>query len=138
MISSETGFHSRDQTPGALTDHAPVTLQKNTASPAGGGNATQHSNAMNLVLLAVMFGMIAAGFDVVMFGVAGVTVGAVGVMRRFFVIASFVMLGGFTVMLGRMLVMFGGLMVMLNACMVFHDFSPGSISRNIGMIRRAI
>jgi hypothetical protein len=134
MISSETDFHSRDQIPGALTDDVPVTLQKNTASPAGGGNATQHSNAINLVLL----GMIAAGFNVVMFGVAGVTVGAVGMVRRFFVIASFVMLGGFTVMLGRMLMMFGGFVVMLNACMVFHDFSPGSISRNIGMIRRAI
>jgi hypothetical protein len=62
-----------------------------------------------------MFGVIATGFDMVMFGMAGVTVGAVGMVRRFFMIASFMMPGGFTVMLGRMLVMFGGLVMMLYA-----------------------
>jgi hypothetical protein len=37
----------------------------------------------------------------------------VSVVRRLFVIAGFVMLGGFAVMLGGMLVMLGGLLMML-------------------------
>jgi hypothetical protein len=75
-------------------------------------------------VLAVMFGVMAAGLIMVMFGVAGVTMGAVRMVRRFFVIASFMVLGGFTVMLGRVLVMFGSLMMVLYARMVAHDSLP--------------
>jgi hypothetical protein len=73
-----------------------------------------------MLVRAVMFGVMTAGLIMVMFGMAGVTMRAVGMVRRFFMIASFVILGGFTVMLGRMLVMFGGLLVMLDARMVVH------------------
>jgi hypothetical protein len=87
---------------------------------------------------AVMFGVMAAGLSMVMFGMAGVTMRAVGMVRGFFVIASFVMLGGFTMMLGRMLVMFGSLLVMPDARVVAHVCSPGSVSCNSGMFRQAI
>jgi uncharacterized membrane protein len=75
-------------------------------------------------VFAVMLGVMTAGFDVVMFGVAGMAVGAVGVVRRFFVIASIMMLGGFAMMLGCVLVVFGGLVMVLNACMVAHVSLP--------------
>jgi hypothetical protein len=87
---------------------------------------------------AVMFGMMTAGFHVVMFGMAGMAMSTVGMVRRFFVIAGFVMFGGFTVMFCRVLVMFSGLMVMLDACMVAHVRSPGSVSCNVGMIKQTI
>ena len=75
---------------------------------------------------AVMNSVMTAGFGMMLFGVAGMTMGAVGVMRRLLVIAGFVMLGGFAVMLGGMLVVFGGLvMVVLDACVVAHIRSPG-------------
>jgi hypothetical protein len=60
-----------------------------------------------------------------MFGMAGMTVGTVGVVRRLVVIASLMMLGGFTMVLGCVLVMFGGLVMMVDACVVAHVFSPG-------------
>ena len=72
-----------------------------------------------------MFGVMTAGFGVVMFGVAGVAMCAVGVMRRLFVIAGFMMLGGFAMVLRSMLVMFGRLVVVLDACVVAHVSSPG-------------
>jgi hypothetical protein len=75
-----------------------------------------------------MLGVMTTGFDVMMFGVAGMAVGAVGVVRRLFVIAGLMMLGGFAVMLRRVLVMFGGLVMVLDACVVAHDFSPGYLS----------
>jgi hypothetical protein len=74
---------------------------------------------------AVMDGVMTAGLHMMLFGVAGMTVGAVGVVRRLFVIAGFMVLGGFAMMLGGMLVMLGGLvMVMLDACVVVHISSP--------------
>jgi hypothetical protein len=85
---------------------------------------------------AVVFGVMTTGFDVVMFGMAGMTMSAVRMVRRLFVIASFMMLGGFTVMLGRVLVMFRRLVVVFDACMVAHVRSPGSVSPNGGMIRQ--
>jgi hypothetical protein len=75
--------------------------------------------------MAVMFGMMTAGFGVVMLGVAGVAMGAVGVMRRLFVIAGFMMLGSFAMVLRGMLVMFGSLVMMLDACVVAHVSFPG-------------
>ena len=61
-----------------------------------------------------MLGVMAAGLVVVLFGVAGVAMGGVGVMGRLLVIAGFVMLGGFAVMFRRMFVVFGGLVVMVD------------------------
>ena len=73
-----------------------------------------------------MLGVMTACLGVMFFGVAGVAVGAVGVVRRLFVIAGFMVLGGFAVMLGGMLVMLGGLvMVVLDAFVVAHIRSPG-------------
>ncbi len=74
---------------------------------------------------AVMNSVMTAGFGMMFFGVAGMTMRAVGVVRRLFVIAGFVMLGGFAVVLRRMLVMLGGLVVVLDACVVAHIRSPG-------------
>jgi hypothetical protein len=75
-------------------------------------------------MLAVMSGVVAARLDVVMFGMAGMAVGGVGVVRRLFVIAGFVMLGGFTVMLRGMLVMLGGLVVMIGVGVFAHVALP--------------
>ena len=77
------------------------------------------------LVLAVMLGVMTACLDVMMFGMAGMTVGAVGVVRRLLVIAGLMMLGGFTMVLGCVLVMFGGLVMMVDACVVAHVFSPG-------------
>jgi hypothetical protein len=77
------------------------------------------------LVLAVMLGVMAACLDVMMFGMAGMTVGAVGVVRRLLVIAGLMMLGGFTMVLGCVLVMFGSLVMVLDACVVAHVFSPG-------------
>jgi hypothetical protein len=77
------------------------------------------------LVLAVMLGVMTACLDMVMFGMAGMTVGAVGVVRCLFVIAGLMMLGGFTMVLGCVLVMFGGLVMMVDACVVAHVFSPG-------------
>jgi hypothetical protein len=75
--------------------------------------------------VAVMLGVMTAGFGVVMLGVAGVAMGAVGVMGRLFVIAGFMMLGSFAMVLRGMLVVFGRLVMMLDACVVAHVSSPG-------------
>jgi hypothetical protein len=77
------------------------------------------------LVLAVMLGVMTACLDMVMFGMAGMTVGAVGVVRCLFVIAGLMMLGGFTMVLGCVLVMFGSLVMVLDACVVAHVFSPG-------------
>ena len=72
-----------------------------------------------------MLGVMTAGLDMMMFGMAGMAVGAVGVVRRLLVIAGFMMLGGFAMMLCGVLVMFGSLVMMVDACVVTHVFSPG-------------
>lgn len=71
-----------------------------------------------------------AGFRMMFFGVAGMTVGAMRMMRCLLVMASFVMLGSFAMMLRGMLVMFGGFMVVLDACVIAHVCSPGLVSPN--------
>ena len=68
-----------------------------------------------------MLGVVTARLDMMMFGVAGMAVGGVGVMGRLLVIAGFVVLGGFAVMLGGVFVVFGGLVMMLDA----HVSLPG-------------
>ena len=75
-------------------------------------------------MLAVMLGVMPAGLDMVVFGMAGVPVSAVRMMGGLFVIASFVVPGGFAVMLGGVLVMFGGLVMMVDACVVVHISLP--------------
>ncbi|UGY13008.1 hypothetical protein [Bradyrhizobium septentrionale] len=75
-------------------------------------------------MLAVVLGVMPARLGVVMLGMAGVTVGGVGVMRRLVMVAGFVVLGGFAVMTCRVLVMLSCLVVMLNACVVAHGDLP--------------
>ena len=72
-----------------------------------------------------MLGVVTARLDVVMFGMAGMAVGGVGVMRGLLVIAGFVVLGGFAMMLGGVFVMLGGLVMVLDA----HGFAlPGLVN----------
>jgi len=68
----------------------------------------------------VLLGVMTAGLDMMMLGMAGMAVGAVGVVRRLFMVACLMMPGGFAVVLGGMLVVFGGLVVVLDACVVAH------------------
>jgi len=75
-------------------------------------------------VLAVLLGVMPARLDVMMFGVAGMAMGGVGVMRRLLVIAGFMLLGGLAVMLGRMLMVLGRLVVMLHALMGAHISLP--------------
>jgi hypothetical protein len=70
-------------------------------------------------------GVMPARLVVMMLGMAGMAMGAVGVMRRLLMIAGFMMLGGFAVMLRGMLMVLGSLMVVLYAFVVAHVFSPG-------------
>ena len=65
-----------------------------------------------------------AGLGLVMLVMAGVTMGAVRVMRRLVVITGFVVLGGFAVMTRRVLVVLSRLVMMLNACVVAHEDLP--------------
>jgi hypothetical protein len=69
---------------------------------------------------AVVLGVMAASLDMVMFGMAGVPVRAVRVMGRLFVVAGFVMFGGFAMVLRGVFVMLGSLVMMLDALMVAH------------------
>jgi hypothetical protein len=75
-------------------------------------------------VLSVMLGVVAAGFGVMLFGMAGMAVGGVSVVGGLFVIAGFVVFGSFAVMLRRVLVVFGGLVMVLDACVVAHDSLP--------------
>jgi hypothetical protein len=61
-------------------------------------------------MVAVVLGVMTARLGMVFFSVAGMAMGAVGVMRGLLVLAGFVMLGGFAVMLGGVLVMFDGVL----------------------------
>jgi hypothetical protein len=65
--------------------------------------------------------MMTAGLGMMFLGVAGMSVGAVSVMGRLFMIAGLVMLGGFAVMLCRLLVVFGSLVMVLDARVLAHD-----------------
>ena len=71
-----------------------------------------------------MGGVMTARLGVVMLGVAGMAVRGVGVVRRLFVVAGFVMLGGFAVMFRGMLVMLGGLVVMIDVGVFAHVALP--------------
>ena len=77
----------------------------------------------------MVLGVMTAGFGMMLFGVAGVAVCSVGVMRGLLVIAGLVVFGGFAVMPGGMFVVFGGLVVMvLDACVFAHI----QLSRSVG------
>jgi len=71
-------------------------------------------------MLAVVLGVVTARLDVMMFGVAGMTIGGVGVMGGLLVIASLVVLGGFAVMLGGVFMVLGCLVMVVDACVVAH------------------
>jgi hypothetical protein len=75
-------------------------------------------------VLAVHLGVMPACLDVMVFGVAGVPVGGVRVMRRLLVIAGLVMLGGLAMMPRGMLMVFGRFVVMLHALMFAHMSLP--------------
>ncbi len=62
-------------------------------------------------MLAVVLGVMPAGLGVVVLGMAGMAVRAVGVVRRLLVIAGLVVLGGFAVLVRRLPVMLGPLCV---------------------------
>jgi hypothetical protein len=70
-------------------------------------------------------GVMPARLVMMMLGMAGMAMGAVGMMRRLLVIAGFMMFGGFAVMLRGMLVVLGSLVMVLYAFVVAHVFSPG-------------
>jgi hypothetical protein len=69
---------------------------------------------------AVHFGVVPACLGMMMFGVAGVSVGGMGMMRRLLVLAGLVALRRFTMMFGRVLVMLGGLVMVLGALVLAH------------------
>ena len=71
-----------------------------------------------------MFRVMAAGLGMMFLGVAGMPVGAMGVVRGLLVIAGLMVLGGFAVMPGGMLVVFGSLLMVLDACVVSHNSLP--------------
>jgi len=66
-------------------------------------------------VLAVMLGVMTAGLGMMLFGMAGMAVSGMGVVRGLLVIAGLVVLGGFAVMLGGVFVMLGGLVMVLDA-----------------------
>jgi hypothetical protein len=92
-------------------DHA---LAAKKAAPSA-GTARRYATRTNGLVRAVVLGVMTAGLDMVMLGMAGVTMRGMRVMRRLLVIAGFVVLGGFAVMLGGMLVMLRSLMMVLDA-----------------------
>jgi hypothetical protein len=71
-----------------------------------------------------MLRVMAAGLGMMFFGVAGMPMGAVGVMRCLLVIAGLMVPGGFPVVLRCSLVVFGGLVMVLDACVVSHISLP--------------
>jgi hypothetical protein len=75
-------------------------------------------------VLTVMFRVMAAGLGMMFLGVAGMPVGAMGVVRRLLVIAGLMVLGGFAVMLRCLLMVFGGLVMVLDVCVVSHISLP--------------
>jgi hypothetical protein len=71
-----------------------------------------------------MFRVMAAGLGMMFLGVAGMSVGAMGVVRRLLVIAGLMVPGGFAVVLRCLLVVLGGLVMVLDACVVSHNSLP--------------
>lgn len=87
-----------------------------------------------------MVGMRLGGFFVMVFGVGVMRMGEVSVMRRLFVLAVLVGLGGMAMMLRCFLVVLGSVFVMLGGFVgVFHDKSPSlrGFARDEGSARPA-
>jgi hypothetical protein len=82
-------------------------------------------------------GVVPACLVVMMFGMAGVAMGAVGVVRRLLVIAGFMMPGGFAVMFRGLLVMFGSLLMVFYALVIAHVFSPDLVIISNPRLRNA-
>jgi hypothetical protein len=78
-----------------------------------------------------MFRVMAAGLGMMFLGVAGMPVGAMGVVRCLLVIAGLVVLGGFAVVLRCLLVVFGGLVMVLDACVVSHISLPVQCEKKV-------
>ena len=100
-------------------------MQKNAVPFDRDGQTLRHTYKLLLLIVAVVFGVMTARLGMMFFSVAGMAMGAVGVMRRLFVVAGFMVLGSFAMVLRGMLVMFGRLVMMLDACVVGHVSSPG-------------
>jgi hypothetical protein len=81
-------------------------------------------------MLSMMLSVMATRLGVVLFGVTGMAVGAMGMVRGLLVIAGLVVLGGFVVMLRGVLMMFGGLAVMFD-CVFAHLVRSRSGSKSI-------
>jgi len=81
------------------------------------GTAARYSRGTSLLISmrAVRLSVVPARLGMVMFGMAGVSVGDVGVMRRLLVIAGLVLLRRFAMVLGRLLVMLSGSLMVLSS-----------------------
>lgn len=75
-------------------------------------------------MLAVVFGVMTARFGMMMFGMAGVAVCAMGMVSGLFVMAGFMMFGSFAMVSCGMLVMFGSLVMMVLGAVFAHARSP--------------
>ena len=75
-------------------------------------------------MLAVHLSVVPAGLGMMMFGMAGVSVGDVGMMRRLLVITGRVVLRRFTMVVGRLLVMLRSLLMVLSALVLAHFVLP--------------
>jgi hypothetical protein len=75
---------------------------------------TRRYAVLELLVRAVMLGVVTARFVMMLFGVAGMAMRGVGVVGGLLVVAGIMVLGGFAMMLGGMLVMLGGLVVMFD------------------------
>jgi hypothetical protein len=81
----------------------PQATQKNAVPFDGDGQTLRHTYSCLLLIVAVVLGVMTARLGMVFFGVAGVAMGAVGVMRGLLVIAGFVMFGGLVMMVDGVL-----------------------------------
>jgi hypothetical protein len=87
------------------------TLQPKRATAAR--VAAVDANCRNLLLGAVLVGVVFGCLLRVMRGIVVMPLSYLGMVRRLFVIAGFVMLGSFPMMIGRMLMMIGGFGVVM-------------------------
>jgi hypothetical protein len=83
-------------------------------------------------VFAVHFGVMPACLGMMVFGVAGVSVSGICMMRRPLVTAGLVVLGRFTMMLGRVLVMLGGFVMVLGALVLAHVSSRSAVKLRQG------
>jgi hypothetical protein len=79
--------------------------------------------------LVVLFCVFLGGVLVMLDGVQMMAVRDLGVMGSLFVIAGFVMFGGFAMMLGRVLMMLRGMFVVLVNLVIVHRSLSGSIGK---------